>query len=533
MSSAWLIVACLFSAEASAPSGAARSADIRAASDQRDVLVLLDDGPLHMRLRLQLGGQSLSHARQEYVTRLMRSVDADGDGKVSRAEAARSPILRTRQRPGVAALGFTGAEKTPRDVLREVDRIGGELVAYRQDLSSAMNDLEVFKLLDADESGLLDSQEMTAAAEFILAKDGDGDECVSFQEFFPPPPPPDPMQVALVQPDATPPPIATVADMIRDTKEPLLPRRLIKKYDRNRDLQLEAQEIGWTADRLAVIDANKNGKLDAKELGAIGQMRPDLELVVDMKAPDQDGGTISVADASGTRLDDNSRGDYVKLSFAPAVVSFSHRNLDPIAAAVKDAMQQFNLLDADANGYLDKDETSGRGRFERGLFDLLDADGDEKIFAEEMKEYVQARAEPAASACQVYVYDTGYGFFMALDANADGRVSVREMRDASKSLAQLDRDGRPGVNMNEPVRHFHVEFVRRSFKLFGASEELVAQAPAFQQRKPTGPIWFQRMDRNNDGDVTWSEFLGPREVFHKLDGDNDSLIDPQEAVKAK
>jgi hypothetical protein len=78
-----------------------------------------------------------------------------------------------------------------------------------------------------------------------------------------------------------------------------------------------------------------------------------------------------------------------------------------------------------------------------------------------------------------------------------------------------------------------VEFVRRSYKLFGASEELVAQTPAFQQRKPTGPIWFQRMDRNNDGDLTWNEFLGPREVFHKLDGDNDSLIDPQEAAKAR
>lgn len=533
MSYAWLIVACLLSAEGSAIAGPARSADIRSASDQRDVLVLLDGGPLHIRLRMQLDGQSLSQARQAYVARLIKTVDANGDGKVSREEANQSPILRTRSRPGVAALGLTGVEKTPRDILREVDRIGGELVAYRQDLTSAKNDWEVFKLLDVDQSGLLDPQEMASAAEFILAKDGDGDECVSFQEFFPPPPPTDPMQVALVQPDPTPPSIATVADMVRDTGEPLLPRRLIKKYDRNRDLQLDARELGWDADRLAAIDANQNEKLGARELATVGQMRPDLELVVDMKAPDQDSGSISVADSAGKRLDDGSRGDYAKMAFGPAVVSFSHRNLDPIGAALDDAMRLFNSLDMDANGYLDKDETSGRGRFERGLFELLDADDDAKIFAEEMKEYVQARAEPAASACQVYVYDTGYGFFMALDANADGRVSVREMRYASKSLGQLDRDGRPGVTMNEPVRHFHVEFVRRSFKLFGASEELVAQTPAFQQRKPTGPIWFQRMDRNNDGDLTWSEFLGPREVFHKLDGDNDSLVDPQEAIKAK
>jgi hypothetical protein len=149
-----------------------------------------------------------------------------------------------------------------------------------------------------------------------------------------------------------------------------------------------------------------------------------------------------------------------------------------------------------------------------------------------MKDYVRARSEPAAATCRMNVYDTGYGFFMALDSNADGRISVREMRNAAASLAQLDRDGEPGVGENEPVRHFHVEFVRGAYNLFGPSEQLIAQTPAFQQRRPTGPIWFQRMDRNNDGDLTWNEFLGPREVFHELDADADLLIDPQEAAVA-
>jgi hypothetical protein len=40
------------------------------------------------------------------------------------------------------------------------------------------------------------------------------------------------------------------------------------------------------------------------------------------------------------------------------------------------------------------------------------------------------------------------------------------------------------------------------------------------------------MDRNNDGDLTWNEFLGPREVFHRIDKDGDGLIDPQEAADA-
>jgi hypothetical protein len=63
--------------------------------------------------------------------------------------------------------------------------------------------------------------------------------------------------------------------------------------------------------------------------------------------------------------------------------------------------------------------------------------------------------------------------------------------------------------------------------LFGASEQLVAQTPAFQQRAPSGPVWFQRMDRNNDGDLIFNEFFGPLMIFNELDADGDELLDPQ------
>jgi hypothetical protein len=41
------------------------------------------------------------------------------------------------------------------------------------------------------------------------------------------------------------------------------------------------------------------------------------------------------------------------------------------------------------------------------------------------------------------------------------------------------------------------------------------------------------MDRNQDGDVSWKEFLGPRRAFEELDTDHDGLIDPKEAEKAR
>ena len=97
----------------------------------------------------------------------------------------------------------------------------------------------------------------------------------------------------------------------------------------------------------------------------------------------------------------------------------------------------------------------------------------------------------------------------------------------------MRRNGSESLKPSDPVRHFHIEFVRGSYQLFGPTDQMVAQSPSFEQRTPIGPIWFQRMDRNNDGDLTWNEFLGPREVFDRLDADGDGLIDPVEAEKAE
>jgi hypothetical protein len=130
------------------------------------------------------------------------------------------------------------------------------------------------------------------------------------------------------------------------------------------------------------------------------------------------------------------------------------------------------------------------------------------------------------------VYDTGRGLFQSLDRNNDGRISVRELRTIEQSFQTLKRDDRADLARNDPPRHFHVEFVRGDYRLFGPTDQMVSQLPAFNRGVPAGPVWFQRMDRNNDGDLTWREFLGHREDFYRLDADGDELIDPAEAEQA-
>ena len=44
-----------------------------------------------------------------------------------------------------------------------------------------------------------------------------------------------------------------------------------------------------------------------------------------------------------------------------------------------------------------------------------------------------------------------------------------------------------------------------------------------------GPLWFRKMDRNGDGDVSRREWLGSAEEFRKIDTDGDGLISAEEA----
>ena len=133
-------------------------------------------------------------------------------------------------------------------------------MVFRQIGSVADQDLQVFKILDEDQSGLIERNEMRTAAARLAARDLDHEYCVVFDEFvaannnsmLP--------EVAspMVTQDAPPP---VHSELLRDAREPVMASRLIRTYDVDKDAKLSKEELHWEESRVALLDENRDGVL--------------------------------------------------------------------------------------------------------------------------------------------------------------------------------------------------------------------------------------------------------------------------------
>jgi Ca2+-binding EF-hand superfamily protein len=547
--------ACLAFAACSAAPALAADPPAPSKDATQDVVFLGEARPLFLRLTIGAGNKGFRASWIESVKSIHAYLDQNGDGTLTREEADRGglPTMVRAATGGAAALPRADLDTSPRDGKVSLEELADVLRPALGPFRAQQGGIAVekadalFNHLDRDKDGSLSKDELAAAVSSLQRFDLDDDELIDPAELEPFSNPMAAQQINLSQRGRVA-PVPTVLELSPDDASIRPVRLLLKRYDVGTpsgspagDNRLGRDEFQIEAKDFQAADMDSDGALDTEELRRyLAGVKPDLELNV--KLPD-DGKTPASIAVSGLGGKSVPPGVKVQaLAVGDVAVSIGELNLEFHADAgeksVENAKQyyksQFQAGDKDNNQYLEKSEVKDHGPF-AALFDVLDRDGDGKVYMKEVDEFVARQADAARSQMVLTTSDQGRAIFAIMDLNRDRHLGAREIQGALPRVSSWDRNGDGRVKSDEIPHHYQLTIGRGQVTPVGlniflnpglnASADTAATAP--------GPSWFKRMDRNRDGDVSRREFLGPRSEFERMDADRDGLISATEADKPK
>jgi Ca2+-binding EF-hand superfamily protein len=559
-------------------------------SEAQDFVFLTDARPLLIRVRVLVDGKTLSAAHDEFVAYLFRHLDVKGKGYLTKEDVERLPPLDHILNGGIGSIfgGFGGmGKKQPPFNIKDFEPTedgkilpaglsayyrkkglapfqaqpetkgdeanqymmmmggGGSTEPTVEDISRA-----IFAQLDTAKTGKLTKADLAKAPEILLRLDTNEDEMLTIRELVPalPRKPGDGMMKKTVPNPYTPqtPPLVTQKQSIllvatRGEAPDNLAARLAEKYaPKDTKDASKVSRKDWRLDdpTFKALDANGDGFLDAEELAGFVKRTPDLDLTVNL-GTDEPGVTLRKKKGLGDQLKTfdglamlEMPGTRVELRAAEETGG------DPYAPFMRVQMSfLFKQADKNKDGYLDEQEASA---FFGSSFKAMDKDGDGKISEKEFDAYLDLVADlqkRAQNACvSLVLTDESRGLFDLLDVNRDGRLSVREMRGAVGLIEKLGRSGQGYLTMSDLPRSHRLTVRRGPASSGGAEYSAILKriyggaAKEDNFRMPTkGPAWFRKMDKNRDGDVSRSEWLGTEAQFREIDTDGDGLISAEEA----
>lgn len=508
------------------------AADIDPQDKTQRVLLLLPGQPLVVHFDLTIHSEPFRMAREKLVDALLKAADTDGDGKSTWDEAFANP------RFGFGRLAYQAQNKAARDLLQKNLDTNADGLADRPEVRrflaqqfaggpfsigsyayAMQGQANLRELLDVDKDQNISSDEWTTAAERLKTRDADDDDLVTLVELGGGPnmygirrlgTPNEAVQNAV---------LLDSADKLDD-----LFKSLVARY--GKDKKLRTTDLP----RFIVLDKDRDGTIDREEIASLHKMLPHIALTAGFGTASQSSGEIifrAAAPILGTESQTVEKADSgVKLNLPGVQIRFTGATGAAVqySFSIQQAKQMLAQLDADKNGYLDEKEGAARGGKQQ--FSMWDENGDGKVFAEEIRSFYELQQAPLNSQIQAIIAEEGDVLFALLDTSGDGRLSLRELRNAAARLKTLDQDGNGRLDFREIPTRITVSLGQGT----GAYQRLnVYQSQAAP--KTSGPDWFVRMDRNGDGDLTSREFLGSPEQFKKLDADSDGLIDAKEAAK--
>lgn len=518
------------------------------------IVLLAPGGPIVIDVMLHFQGQNFDSALAHLADEAFRIADQEGDGKTTWEDLANNPRFRSGEFGNLVADtdeerkqliriydvdndGFVDREELPRFLTRNAG--GGKSFSLRSSnefRSSNRRRSPTRLLIDADRDGAITAEEMEAAPLKLLNRDTDDDEIVLLAE------------LKDTTNDMMMPQTAMMSNRRRVTEPDTAVWLTDKSVDVNKRwgmVQFQLQELysfgepiaatDWpmTPELFRAIDTDSNGSVAKGEIAKLLDVPPHLVLDVSFDSADEE--------ASGPRLKLLQVASELS-ALKPTVRELPSRisiqlprievelfvNQDATLTNVAQSVKaQFTALDRNQNGYLEKDEVPEQIPGFEFSFEILDDDGDGKVYEQDVVKYVQQRSLVTRAQIRARAADQEDALLTALDTDGDGRLNTREIRLSPTKLKSLDHNGDGQLQSDEIPGSMVVGFVRGNAQQDG--QLFSAPATVVQQADQSIPRWFRGMDGNADGKLSPREFFGTTARFQQLDADADGYISVEEA----